>query len=168
MFPSWFPIKIAFYKVQNDTLKEGQLNITQSTYDEIVLQQLRELWTNYGSLDEIWFDGGSVMIKKNYFFLFYLLLSFRYTPELRNPIATMLAELQPKSIVFGGDGLTANSVRWVGNEFGHAPDPNWSTGTSADGGDPDSPIFSPAECDTTLQMLDRWFWVKIEIKTIND
>lgn len=44
--------------MQNDTLKEGQLNITQETYDNIVLQQLRELWTNYGKLEEIWFDGG--------------------------------------------------------------------------------------------------------------
>ena len=34
------------------------MNITQSTYEAIVLQQLREIWTNYGKLDEIWFDGG--------------------------------------------------------------------------------------------------------------
>lgn len=47
-----------FLQVQNDTLKEGQFNITQSTYDDIVLQQLSELWTNYGQLEEIWFDGG--------------------------------------------------------------------------------------------------------------
>jgi hypothetical protein len=36
------------------------MNITQSTYDDIVLHQLRELWTNYGNLDEIWFDGGLI------------------------------------------------------------------------------------------------------------
>jgi hypothetical protein len=47
-------------KVQNRTLQPGQLNVTQQTYDNIVLQQLREIWTRYGSLDEIWFDGGSV------------------------------------------------------------------------------------------------------------
>lgn len=34
----------------------------------------------------------------------------------------------------------------------------WSTGVSNDGGDPTSPYFAPAECDTTLQTEDRWFW----------
>ena len=47
-------------QVQNRTLKSGQLNIIQETYDAIVLQQLREIWTRYGTLNEIWFDGGLV------------------------------------------------------------------------------------------------------------
>lgn len=34
----------------------------------------------------------------------------------------------------------------------------WSSGVSNDGGDPSSPYFAPAECDTTLQTQDRWFW----------
>lgn len=29
---------------------------------------------------------------------------------------------------------------------------------SNDGGDPTSPYFAPAVCDTTLQTEDRWFW----------
>lgn len=32
------------------------------------------------------------------------------------------------------------------------------SGTTSDGGDPTSPIFCPAECDTTLQTNDRWFF----------
>ncbi|CAF1259137.1 unnamed protein product [Rotaria magnacalcarata] len=124
--------------VQNTTLKKGQLNITQQTYDSIVLQQLRELWTNYGKLDEIWFDGG-------------------YTAELHDSVAALVNELQADSIIFGGYGVTRNPIRWIGNEFGHAPDPTWSTGLEG-GGDPNSPIFIPAECDTTLQQFDRWFW----------
>ena len=71
----------------------------------------------------------------------------------------MLVELQPHSISFGGYGMTANAVRWVGNEYGDAPDPNWSTGLNG-GGDPNSTVFCPAECDTTLQIFDRWFWVR--------
>jgi hypothetical protein len=65
-------------KVQNHTLQPGQLNVTQETYDSVVLQQLRELWTKYGTLDEIWFDGGLVLLTKVYLFInisvFYVLL----------------------------------------------------------------------------------------------
>ncbi len=53
-------------QVKNRTLQPGQVNITQQTYDNIVLQQLREIWTRYGDLDEIWFDGGSVLRRKIY------------------------------------------------------------------------------------------------------
>lgn len=39
------------------------------------------------------------------------------------------------------------------------PDSNlFPSGTTSDGGDPTSPIFCPAECDTTLQTEDRWFF----------
>ena len=77
---------------------------------------------------------------------------------MHDRIQAMVNDLQPQSVIFGGAGITNNIARWVGNEYGHAPDPNWSTGLDG-GGDPDSPIFSPAECDTTLQQFDRWFWV---------
>lgn len=36
----------------------GQVAVTQDQYADIVSQQLTELWTNYGDLAEIWFDGG--------------------------------------------------------------------------------------------------------------
>jgi len=128
--------------VINDTLGPGQLSITQQTYDNIVLQQLREVWTRYGSLDEIWFDGG-------------------YTASLKDPITALLDQLQPQAIAFNGYGVSKNPARWIGTEMGVAPDPNWSTGTADGGGDPNSPVFNPAECDTTLQTHDRWFWVYI-------
>jgi len=120
-------------------LQPGQLNVTQATYDSVVLQQVRELWTNYGALDEIWFDGG-------------------YTKTLKDPITSLLRELQSQAIAFNGYGVSKNPARWIGTEMGVAPDPNWSTGVTSDGGDPDSLIFNPAECDTTLQNNDRWFW----------
>ena len=41
---------------------------------------------------------------------------------------------------------------WIGTESGKAPYPTWSTGTTEDGGDPDSDVWCPAECDTTLQV----------------
>lgn len=78
---------------------------------------------------------------------------------MKAPITKLLNNLQPHAVVFNGYGVTTNPVRWIGTERGAAPDPNWSTGTTNDGGDPDSSIFCPAECDTTLQNNDRWFWV---------
>ncbi len=89
-------------------------------------------------------------------FLFY---SYRYTASLKEPIAELLDQLQAQAIAFNGYGVSKNPARWIGTEAGAAPDPNWSTGTTNDGGDPDSPVFNPGECDTTLQNSDRWFWV---------
>lgn len=54
---------------------------------------------------------------------------------------------------------TPNKVRWIGTETGEPTETGiWSTGVTNDGGDPESPYFAPAECDTTLQTDDRWFW----------
>jgi alpha-L-fucosidase len=82
-----------------------------------------------------------------------------YTQSLKDPITALLTQLQPQSVAFNGYGVSSNPVRWIGTEMGVAPDPDWSTGVTNDGGDPDSPVFCPAECDTTLQEHDRWFWV---------
>lgn len=123
----------------------GQVRISNETYDEIVVAQLTELWTNYRSLTEIWFDGG-------------------YSTTQQIVYADLLAELQPKAVIFNacdvmtGECLTENSVRWVGTESGEAPIENWSTGTTNDGGNSTSPYFCPAVCDTTLQTDDRWFY----------
>jgi alpha-L-fucosidase len=78
---------------------------------------------------------------------------------LKAPITALLDQLQPQAIAFNGYGVTLNAARWIGTEMGVAPDPNWSTGMKDGGGDPNSTVFCPAECDTTLQTHDRWFWV---------
>ncbi|KAJ5090524.1 Glycoside hydrolase family 29 [Penicillium argentinense] len=156
-----------FLNVQNSGVRAGswapgQVNITNSTYDQVVLDQLGELWKDYGSLTEIWFDGG-------------------YSSSQQEKVETLLESTQPQAVIFNGcdtDGncLSANSskrnpipilrvssqltitVRWIGTEEGQAPEENWSTGVTNDGGDPTSPYFCPAECDTTLQTEDRWFF----------
>lgn len=164
----------------------GQVNITNGTYDSIVYDQLTELWTNYGAMTEfvyarankaleprgchmgshlaqnillsyirdtltllpiavrLWFDGG-------------------YSATQKGKISSLLQKLQPQAVIFNGcdtngSCVSPNSIRWIGNEYGHAPEENWSTGVSNDGGHPHSPYFCPAECDTTLQQKDRWFW----------
>ncbi|UNI23119.1 hypothetical protein JDV02_008957 [Purpureocillium takamizusanense] len=130
--------------VRNTELAPGQVGITNETYNQIVFDQLTELWTKYGTLTEIWFDGG-------------------YSSAQMGKIEDLLQKHQSQAVIFNGcqeNGtcVSANSVRWIGTEMGQAPEENWSTGLTNDGGDSGSPFFCPAECDTTLQTQDRWFW----------
>lgn len=46
-------LKVAQSSVLNDSLAPGQVAITNTTYDQIVLDQLTELWSDYGSLTEV-------------------------------------------------------------------------------------------------------------------
>jgi len=42
----------------------GQLNVTQEEYNQLVIDQLTELWSSYGPLGEVWFDvrgGGGAL-----------------------------------------------------------------------------------------------------------
>jgi alpha-L-fucosidase len=130
----------------------------QARYNAAVLQQLTELWTRYGEVFEIWFDGGTL------------------APELGGPdIAALLAELQPRAVVFQGPPTCDHLLRWVGNERGEAPEPCWSTTnhlTESDGtierlafgiGDPDGRWWAPAESDMPNRDQRKafqggWFW----------
>lgn len=130
--------------------------VTQEEYNRIVIQQLTELWTNYGDLFEIWFDGG-VLSKE----------------QGGADILSLVQELQPNAIAFQGPYGHPNLIRWVGNEEGVAPYPCWATAdstTNADGtrvidglnGDPFAPFWCPGESDFTLRwnrsFQGGWFW----------
>ena len=53
--------------------------------------------------------------------------------------------------------------------MGEAPDPTWSTGSADGGGDPRSAVWAPAECDTTLQAEDRWFFgANVSLRSLSD
>jgi len=41
-----------------EPLRQGQLNITDDQFNDLVFGQLKELWSNYGNLTEIWLDHG--------------------------------------------------------------------------------------------------------------
>ena len=88
--------------VQPGPLLPNQIRVTQQEYNALVLAHLRELWTSYGELEELWFDGG-------------------YDKALAPNIASLLKELQPHAVVFGGVGLTPNALGWAGTENGLAP-----------------------------------------------
>lgn len=116
-------------------------------YNQAVLAQLKEIWTGYGKLFEIWFDGGVMSDEKG---------------GIAASIADLIRKNQPQAILFQGPVGNKNLVRWVGNEKGRAPYPLWSTAdasTSATGafeikdlnGKPDGRIWCPGEADFPLR-----------------
>jgi hypothetical protein len=121
----------------------GQVSVTQSAYDAIVVAHLTELWSSHGALAEIWFDGG-------------------LRTELRPTVQALLRKLQPGSAVFGGLGFAANPVRSTGNENGNPSFPMWSTTDATPSapanGNPNGSVWAPAESPWTLQAGDSWFY----------
>jgi alpha-L-fucosidase len=85
----------------------------QKKYNEIVKLQLTELWSQYGELFEVWFDGGVLPPEKGGF-----------------DILSLLKKYQPKSLAFQGPYGYENNIRWVGNENGVAPYPCWARADS--------------------------------------
>lgn len=130
--------------------------VSQSEYGKMVSTQLEELWSNYGELFEVWFDGG-VLSKANG----------------GERILPLLKKLQPNAIAFQGPYMFENLIRWVGNEDGTAPYPCWATAnetTDSDGtvavkglhGDPNAKFWCPGEADFPLRwnraFQGGWFW----------
>lgn len=130
--------------------------VTYEEYSKIVETQLTELWTNYGKLFEVWFDGGLLAMNKGGI-----------------DATSLLKKLQPDAIAFQGPYNYPNLIRWVGNEEGAAPYPCWATANStthSDGtvvveglnGNPDARFWCPGESDFTLRWNSSfeggWFW----------
>jgi len=143
-----------YFSVDNPGLVVSKDSVKQKEYIGVVMQQLKELWGNYGELFEIWFDGGVLPVSEG-------------GPDA----AKLLKELQPNAVVFQGPAEANNLIRWVGNEEGRAPYPNWSRtnhGTAADGtieiedlkGSYDGQIWCPGEADFPLRKgwQGGWFW----------
>lgn len=133
-------------------------------YVDYFYHQLRELFTRYGDIFEIWFDGANggdgwyggakdtrTIDRRTY---------YQYDRAYK-----MINELQPQCIVFsdGGPGC-----RWVGNERGYAHATNWSflrRGEVFPGyekyyelqqGHADGNQWVPAECDVSIR--PGWFY----------
>lgn len=130
----------------------------QKKYNEIVKMQLTELWSQYGKLFEVWFDGGVLPPEKGGF-----------------DVLSILKKYQPDAIAFQGPFGYENNIRWVGNENGVAPYPCWSRAdstTSASGvieikglnGNPKGLFWCPGEADFPLRKNSSfeggWFWHK--------
>lgn len=80
-------------------------------YNDMFVTQLTELLTQYGTIDEVWFDGacgeGPNGKKQQYDWL-------RYRDVMRR--------LQPNAVL----AITGDDVRWVGNEGGVGRETEWS------------------------------------------
>jgi len=114
----------------------------QAEYAKACEAMLTELWSNYGELTEIWFDGGVLPVEQG-------------GPD----VVPLLKRYQPKAMVFQGPAAT---IRWIGNEEGVASYPCWATapeGRDVNGpGDPNGPRWLPGECDVPLPG-HTWIWV---------
>ena len=140
-------------------------------YNDLFCDQLTELLTRYGRIDEVWFDGangeGPNGKKQAYDW-----------PRFW----ALVRRLQPQAVMFSDAGP---DIRWIGNERGVAGDTNWSTMNpdavpypGADGpqiitalqnGDPDGTVWRPGETDVSIR--PGWFYHPPEdarVKTVDE
>jgi alpha-L-fucosidase len=127
-------------------------------YNDVYVEQLTELLTNYGALAEVWFDGANGEGPNGK----------RQQYDWPRTFG-VVRRLQPDAVIFSDAGP---DVRWCGNENGFAGDPNWSTVDpsvvpvpgmsgariiqSLQHGDRDGSVWRPAEADTSIR--PGWFY----------
>lgn len=127
-------------------------------YNDFYCGQLTELLTQYGPLQEVWFDGangeGPNGKKQVYDW-----------PR----IWSLVRQWQPQALIFSDAGP---DLRWIGNERGFAGDPNWGAVDPAvvafpgaggaavsamlQHGDPLGAVWRPGEADVSLR--PGWFY----------
>jgi len=115
----------------------------QEAYNQVFRQQLTEVLSQYGQMREVWFDGSCII-----------------------DVSDILKKYASDAVVFQGPQAT---IRWVGNESGIAPYPNWYTLKKADlatgistalHSDPTGDAYAPVEIDLPLLANNghKWFW----------
>ncbi len=156
-----------YYKVYQNGKPSQDSPLSQQEYNDVVIRQLTELWTLYGPVFEIWFDGGVIPVSEG-------------GPDVEG----LMKKLQPNAVVFQGPPGTKSLIRWVGNELA-TPDKDCSAtvrgdyrffhgGTEQLGcGDQYGDLWSMAECDMPARdaskaYLGGWFWRKGEDQFVFD
>ena len=124
---------------------QGNVSFDDETaYDDYFINQISELLSNYGQIDYLWFDAcGSG--------------DHQYD---RDRIVGVIRSLQPEILIFN---MWDPDTRWVGNEDGYAPEPNWSAVERIDYSMMHAELknlggakYLPAECDMRLHRT--WFY----------
>lgn len=129
-------------------------------YNDVFANMLKEIFTNYGTIWELWWDGangeGPNGKKQSYDF---------------NRFEKLIRDISPNTIIFSDIGP---DIRWVGNENGIAGKTNWNTldtaGFMRGAGSPPTDTLNtgniygknwiPAECDVSIR--PGWFYHKKE------
>jgi len=140
-------------------------------YNDFYCAQLTELLTNYGPLQEVWFDGanGEGPNGKRQVYDW---------PRIWGTVR----RLQPHALIFSDAGP---DLRWIGNERGTAGEPNWAAvdpavvpqpgvsgaavTTMLQHGDPQGSAWRPGEADVSLR--PGWFYHAAEdaqLKTVDE
>lgn len=155
-----FDVKVGFYLSPWDRNAPYWGTAEYSKYYNL---QLIELLSNYGRIDEIWWDGAGS----------------RDTPYDWGLWAYSIRNLQPEAAIFGAQGATPYvELRWVGNESGYAGNPCYSTvdvrtmeGEDTrllNSGVPDGELFRIPEVDVSSR--PGWFFheeQEDEVKTVS-
>ena len=145
-----YNIKIGFYY---SPAQFGSSMMKSTDYDDYFINQIRELLTDYGKVDYLWFDGcGSEGHNYN---------TERIVAEIR--------KCQPQILIFN---MWDPDTRWVGNESGIAHSPNRLTVNALDFSisedtkvSLDTSKFLPAECDCRMR-LKNWFFSENDVSTV--
>lgn len=109
---------------REEAVRTGALpsfEVALDDYDAYYLNQIYELLTEYGPIDELWMDGANPWADAG------IRQDYDFTTFFR-----VIAELSPETVVFQGP----QGVRWVGNEDGRARPSEWSVVPAT--GDPDT------------------------------
>lgn len=123
-------------------------------YDDYFINQISELLTGYGKIDYLWFDGcGSE--------------GHQYDTDR---IVKAIRGMQPDILIFS---MWDPNTRWVGNEDGYAPMPNFNTTSDIDfsmlATEKEKLAhakFLPSECD--FKMRSTWFDCEMNEDTIKE
>lgn len=117
-------------------------------YNDVFVNTLNEVHTNYGPFFEQWFDGacgeGPNGKKQHYDW-----------PRFMQ----VMHELNPQAVIFSDIGP---GCRWVGNEQGHCGDPCWST-LNTEGATPSDNKPQPTELETGHQNGTHWVPAEVDV-----
>ncbi len=146
-----------YYNTNSNTYYEAgrrpfKSDSARIAYNHAVLQQLTELWSTYGKMFEIWFDGGILSSSKG---------------GIETEVIQLINSYQKQAILFQGPEVFPNIIRWIGNENGVAAYPQWARANATTGSDglvkidglhgaADGRYWCPGESDFPIRRNSAW------------